>query len=243
MGNLRVCVAAAIVVSACGPSGSVLDFDAGADGGRIDAPDKCPPTPPPMCDVFLSCGCAPGQKCTSAQVGLGCMNAGSKQVGQDCANDTECAPGTVCLLYGGTTTCLQYCDVLHECKQGNTACYVGVNDREVPPVVVATVCGPTCSLLDQDCHIVGQACYPSPDVYPVAERGTCRPSGAGVQGDACTGSSMCAAGYLCVKPSNSTTAICAKMCDRLDGVPGCGTGTSCMHLSDNTQTGICLPPP
>src|SRR5262249_9341638 len=176
MGNLRVCVAAAIVVSACGPSGSVLDFDAGADGGRIDAPDKCPPTPPPMCDVFLSCGCAPGQKCTSAQVGLGCMNAGSKQVGQDCANDTECAPGTVCLLYGAPPPLLPYCDVLHECKQGNTACYVGVNDREVPPVVVATVCGPTCSLLDQDCHIVGQACYPSPDVYPVAERGTCRPS-------------------------------------------------------------------
>lgn len=242
MGNLRVCAAVAVLVSACGPSGSVLDFDAGGDGGRIDAPDKCPPTPPPVCDVFLSCGCDPGQKCTSAEVGLGCMNAGSNQIGQNCASDTDCAPGTVCLLYGGATTCVQFCDVLHECVSADLACYVGVNDRAVPPNVVATVCGPTCSLLDQDCRIPGQACYPSPDVYPVKEKGTCRPSGTALQGDPCSSSSTCAAGYICVKPSGSSATICAKMCDRQDGVPGCGSGTSCGPLSDNTQTGLCLPP-
>ncbi len=242
MGKLRVCAAVVLTVCACGPSGSVLDFDAGADGGRIDAPDKCPVTPPPVCDVFLSCGCNPGMKCTSAQMGLGCMNAGSNQNGQSCASDTDCAPGTVCLLYGGMTTCHQFCDDLHACVSSVEACYVGVNDRSVPPMVVATVCGPTCSLLDQDCKIAGQACYPSPDVYPVAEMGTCRPTGTLLQGDACTSSSNCSPGYLCVKPSGSTTSICAKMCDRQDGAPGCGGNTSCVALSGSTQTGLCLPP-
>jgi hypothetical protein len=247
MGNLRVCAAVALLAfagGACGPSGAVLDFDAGgvADAGRIDAPDKCPVTPPPVCDVFLSCGCDPGAKCTVAQTGVACMAAGSNQIGQDCHNDVDCEAGSVCLLYGGATTCIQYCDVLHECKGADQACYVGVNDRSVPPVVVAQVCGPTCSLLDQDCRIAGQACYPSPDVYPVPEKGTCRPSGTLVQGDTCPSSSSCSPGFVCVKRGSSSISICAKMCDRQDGVPACGSGTTCGALSDNTQTGICLPP-
>jgi hypothetical protein len=241
MGKLRVCAAVVSMICACGPSGAALDADGGAADGRIDAPDKCPPTPPPVCDVFLSCGCDPGMKCTSAQSGLGCMNAGSSQVGQDCATDADCEPGTVCLLYGGALTCFQYCDDLHACTASDAACYVGVNDRSVPPVVVATVCGPTCSLLDQDCHIPGQGCYPSPDVYPIPEKGTCRPTGTLMQGDTCTTSSGCAPGFVCVKPGGSSTSICAKMCDRQDGTPACAASTSCVPLSGNTQTGICLP--
>jgi len=236
MGNFRVC--AAVLLVACGPSGSV-DFDA-SPAPPPDAPTECPPTPPPICDVFLSCGCDPGQKCSSGQSGLACVAAGTKVAGEACAGDGECVPGTVCLSYGGSQTCRVFCDDVHPCG-ADEACYVGVNDRSVPPKVVATICGPTCILLVQDCTIAGQSCYPSPEVYPVAEKGTCRPSGAGVQGETCATSSNCATGYVCVKLGGSGTSICAKMCDREGGAPACELQTTCGPLSGHTKTGICLP--
>jgi hypothetical protein len=233
MGTFRVC--ATVFLVACGPSASVPDFDA-RPGGRPDAPTECPPTPPPTCDVFLSCGCDPGQKCSSGQSSLECVAAGAKLAGEACAGDDECVPGTVCLSYGGPIICRVFCDDLHPCT-ADEACYVGVNDRSMTHIVAA-ICGPTCILLAQDCTIAGQSCYPSPDVYPVAEKGTCRPSGAGVQGETCATSSDCATGYVCIKPNG----ICAKMCARPDGVPACEPQTTCHALSGHTRTGICQNP-
>ena len=60
---------AACTLAACGGTdvGDLPDGGGGGDGGNgvADAATMCPPTPPPVCDYFLSCGCAvdAGEKC------------------------------------------------------------------------------------------------------------------------------------------------------------------------------------
>src|SRR5262249_59785845 len=124
-----------------------VPFDGGVLDARVDAKTLCSGNET-ACDVFLSCGCQPAQKCTPGASGLSCLMAGAKNAGETCAADEDCARGSLCAPYAGQTTCLAFCDDQHACPSGR-ACYIVASDFGGHPA--AQVCGPTCALLSQDC--------------------------------------------------------------------------------------------
>ena len=56
----------------------------------------------------------------------------------------------------------------------------------------------------------------------------------GAAGDACVAANDCAEGLTCIDDDT-----CAQLCDRVDGNPGCPTGTTCDPLAGHTRTGVC----
>jgi hypothetical protein len=239
----------AVAFAACGPGGASPDAAPAVAGGCepvADAATACPAPGEAACDVFLHCGCRDDQKCTVGTIGLACATAGWRQAGETCTSDDECARGTLCAPFFGVTRCLQLCDAAHACPDGQ-ACYVTVHDGANPPRRIGEVCGPTCSLLAQDCAVPGLACYVSedhcvPGLPGSLEQGVCLSAGAGAQGDPCVTMGDCQRGQLCVDPAGPPPSICAKMCDRRAGAaPSCDVGTTCRELPGLTQTGVCLP--
>ena len=240
-----VCLLAlALSALACGDGQTPGSGDAGPPDATLGPPDAmttCPAVPPPPseCDFFLGCGCADDQKCTIQNDMRTCTAVGGGVEGAPCAAETDCGETTMCVNWGGELRCRVFCDETHPCEVG-WACYLRIVDDATPPNVLARVCAPVCSLLDQDCALPGQGCYTS-DLVTVAENGSCATAGTGVQDDPCERGNDCASGFLCINPSGATQAICASICDRVDGEPGCAAG-ACTALPGHTQTGVCLTP-
>jgi len=234
------------LLSACGdddspgaPDGGGEDGAQGGDGGRADASTMCMgDASPATCDYFLQCGCDMGQKCTASTTARMCGPAGTKTAGEACANDGECVAGTTCVLYGGATRCMLFCDDSHPCPMGD-ACYIRLHNGAIE---LGYLCGDVCSLRDQDCMFDGQGCYPASQYVPEMEKGICAATGAGMQGAACMTQGDCAEGFICADVDNPPgTSVCAAACDRMDSMPGCGMGTTCKQLQGHTATGVCLP--
>jgi hypothetical protein len=192
------------------------------------------------CDFFLQCGCGATDKCTVATTGVACAPAGQSPAGAACSTDAECARGTICVPFFGTLQCMQFCDSAHACPT-DMACYVNVKDIQDRPA--GELCAPSCSLVAQDCPATGTAtatgCYVS-EKHCTIDEGICLASGGASQGTPCTKMGDCQKGHLCIDPAGPSTPMCAKICDRMDGVPSCDVGT-CRELPGHTQTGICLP--
>ena len=237
-----VALALAVALAACGPSSSSGANDAGiADSSvvRLDAPTTCSDAAT-SCDPFLSCGCAPAEKCVPAGNGLACQPAGTGAADTPCSADPDCARGTVCIAYAGQTSCHAFCDDVHACSAG--ACYIRAADQSGHPV--GTVCGPTCSLLARDCP-GGLACYPASEA-PDGDHGICLTAGTGTEGSPCSAMTDCESGLACIDPSGPPLPICAKICNRSGGEPSCdesdaGTCRALLSSSEPSQTGVCLP--
>jgi hypothetical protein len=243
-----VCLLALVcAAAACGGGDAPATTDGGVTDGRFgstspDAMLTCPADPPTPaeCDFFLGCGCVEmGQKCTVQSDMRTCTAIGAGNEGAPCVSETDCGDGTMCVNWSGERRCRVFCDETHACEVG-WACYLRIVDDAVPPNVLATVCAPTCSLLDQDCALPGQGCYTSDNVDEI-EQGSCATAGTGVQGDPCERGNDCAAGHLCINPSGAGANLCASICDRADGDPGCAAG-ACTELPGHTITGVCLTP-
>lgn len=235
----------ALPFAGCGDDdGAVPTIDGGP--GTPDAnltPDawtECPDPPPAQCDYFLSCGCDTmmGEKCTivgNPPMGPVCAPSGANEAGQVCTQDSDCAAGTVCVAYGGGLRCMRFCDAGHPCPE-DQSCFIRVVDDM--STELGRVCGQVCSLIGQDCQFEGQGCYPSATFAPEKETGICVNAGTKVQGEACTKANDCAEGFTCVDVSGGGS-ICARLCDRNDGDPGCEMGQSCSALTGHTQAGVC----
>jgi hypothetical protein len=217
-------------------AGAPIDALVPVPDARLDCPDPLPA--PTACDFFLSCGCdvAGGEKCSinNNTNQRGCFLAGPGLTGATCDHETECQAGTLCAIFGGSTawTCMQYCDDAHDCP-ADLGCYLPVEN-----VADATVCGPICDLLGQDCGIADQGCYPFSKVK-TEQKGICVLAGAGVNGTDCTKANDCAEGFTCVAPINpGGPSKCRQMCGRDGSAPTCATG-SCLVLQSQTHTGYC----
>jgi hypothetical protein len=229
----------ALVAAACGDD----DAPGGADAS-IDIPDAytgpdantmCPDPLPAetMCDFFLSCGCnTPAEKCSAEGTGVGCVTAGQKAEGELCADDTECAAGTICALYGGMNRCLRFCDPAHPCPT-DEACYIAVTGSGGADI--GAVCGQVCDLRTQDCQFEGQGCYPSQALLGQPEHGICVDDGAGTQGSTCDVANDCAEGFTCLDSDDK----CHKFCDRNGGTPSCDAGQTCIAIKNHADTGVC----
>lgn len=235
----------AALAAACGSGSAPPGGDAGIDADTTgpDASMMCPEPPPPpsMCDFYLGCGCdmAGGQKCTIIGEERVCATAGAGQGGSLCDTEADCAAGTMCITYGGVSSCMIFCDDSHPCPGLDLACYVRVRDAAMN--TIASLCGQVCVLLDQDCALPGQACYTSSAVDQ-PDRGVCVTAGVLMQDEPCMSSNDCLPGLNCINPSGAMQSICAAFCDIIDQDPGCPAGYSCAMLTGHTQTGVCVTP-
>ncbi|MBI4512238.1 MAG: hypothetical protein HY698_21575 [Deltaproteobacteria bacterium] len=255
---LPAALAASLVLPACGGGASTDSDRDGGHAGETDAqglgrgdggsgpgsPDgapSCPNPPPKVCDFFLGCGCKEGEKCTATADGPRCAPAGTKTLGDECAQDNECPAGSLCAPSGGVKQCLAFCDRDHPCAGQSQACFIEIWDGN--GAFLGRACGQTCTLLAQDCPYDTQACYPINGNANQPEKGVCAKAGTGGSGDACTTSNDCKKGFLCTRRPGGTDQDkkCANMCDRSDGDPGCESGFSCGLLGGHTVTGACLP--
>jgi hypothetical protein len=232
-----------LALAACGSNGTTASdasdarvVDAAAACVAVDAATSC--AADAGCDFFLHCGCGESDKCSVGASGASCAAAGAGRAGSTCTVDADCARGTICVPFFGALQCLQFCDRAHRCPSGQD-CYVTVTVRDRADQIAGEVCGPTCKLVEQDCAAAGTACYLS-DRHCGIDEGLCLAAGAASQGVACTRMGDCQKGYLCIDPAGPSTPMCAKICDRRDGMPSCDVGT-CRDLPGHSQTGICLP--
>jgi hypothetical protein len=240
-------IAVAVVSAVLGCGGGNAGGDAGPDAdplapdARTDGsvtPQSCDPVAQD-CPAGLKCSLIPGAS-AGEPAEPGCVeDTGDLGPMQSCTPATPtipdaCERGLVCR--GETDPhCLEFCasDPTDTCGPG-TICAFDV-DLDGDLFVDVQFCALECDPLAQDCPDSSTACYPS-------RRGTvCAPEGAGDvpvgEGGYCPYANACAEGLGCFGSGSDWS--CYRLCDPYDGVPGCGSGQSCVRV-ENEVWGICL---
>lgn len=93
--------------------------------------------------------------------------------------------------------------------------------------------GESCDVLGQNCTDDAKACYPA-STAPTGTEGTCSPAGQKGAGEACSESPECQRGYFCYLSETAEGEMCYKMCDAVDGDPGCPGGYTCLDSGKGT---------
>lgn len=93
------------------------------------------------CDLTVQCGCPKGEACMALGPALDtpmCGTAGTREIGQTCAKETDCVAGAGC--YG--KLCKPYCNEQQPCKDGDMCRSTYSGAVEVPSI---KVCLGTCN--------------------------------------------------------------------------------------------------
>jgi hypothetical protein len=202
-------------------------LDAGTDG---QGPLACDPTAPAFaCGTARTCGIL----CTSDEPAVSlCYLAGTRNPGDPCISNNDCAPGSQCFTFTGAgcsvTTCLRFCSDDSACGQPDAFCNVPVRCGSTAPFAACSrPCDPA----------AGSGCAPGLSCFVYAGETTdCACPGEGGSGAACTQNSGCGVGLSCVIPvgtdAGTGTGICRPVCKLAS--PACPTGTTC-HAFDNSS--------
>ena len=213
-----VCVACGGTGDTCCTEGEPCTSELACDAGIC-----------PECGTFGQL-CCRGIFCTGSECDGGmCTRCGAR--GEPCCTDPDtaacdgasdgCATDGTCTLCGGEGgPCCQQVSGNETCGSGRTCSDEVCTSYDV------------CDPLSRSGCASGQGCFPEADTG-----GACYISGTGAPGDACTIANDCALGSICL-----ARGICAPLCDRVDGVPGCPPGFLCGFLTGFTRIGVCLEP-
>lgn len=174
-----------------------------SDGSTTTTGEACTEDP---CKLTVpQCGCGEAEACSvDASATRVCIPAGSAQPGAACETNASCAPGALCVGYGpGLLSCGKFCDTDADCEAPGGLC-------AIEPVPGITLCSDNCDLeTNAGCQVAGLSCqFSVRDTEPFT---LCAPSGAGTQGAACTDTSQCAPGFLCL--ATQVDESCFKWCD------------------------------
>lgn len=210
------------------------------DAGAADATNTGTAT---GCTPSTSTGCGTNQACVlkclaSGQGETSCVAAGTKQPGQVCGGVGECATGSQCYDKGcGVSICRRYCATNGDCLAG-TSCAADLS-CPVPLTNSVRMCSQACDPrgIAQTGCAANLRCLVLPGEATECE--CVAPSRVGADGSACTDSSMCAPGLICV---NTGTPVCRPIC-RLDQPTTCQAGRTCQTLTKPTHVvfGACVP--
>jgi hypothetical protein len=190
-------------------------------------PGACNPVSGDGCDnAAMSCYFNPENDGTRA-----CFDSGINNVGQDCGDHFECAPGLVCTDYdfSGVTTCQALCNDIAPCDATHACGFatgflpgVCLKEESCDPFIPETCSGSlTCTILND----LGEVACIQPGV-----RGF---------GEDCDLFRPCAAGYGCDN-AGSGNRVCRRVCNT--EAPDClGEGTICqpMNWPALPNVGIC----
>jgi hypothetical protein len=183
-----------------------------------------------------------GQNCTAANTqcnygpdaGRDCFPDGTLPEGSACGTGVAmgCIKGTTCVGIptadaGSPTSCAKFCRTSNDCI-GGKICSIqlqipGTNER---PLVCNTA-PPGCSLLQQNCAVTTNGCYPAS-----ANTAACFPAGNVATGGACATGNACMKGAICLGGANG----CRPLCNTDAGMPTCATG-ACNPLTFGSDGG------
>ncbi len=249
----------AIAVIGCARGGVAAQQDSSTGGGDgavyRDAPadtgpdaDTCPTLP---CSLAPQCGCSGAMPACDLGSGssTACRAAGVGMETATCAFDTTCAIGYVCVGDGTNNSCEKYCSSAADCMAPRGQCVDQLVDSMSKPIAGAVVCSSNCDptqAINPLCPM-GWTC----DLFTSTYMGTmydivdCRKAGTATQGQACSTTVACAAGYTCV--NTGTSNVCARLCAPPSNT-GCPTNTTCggfttpfkVPNTTGTEYGACL---
>ncbi len=253
-------VAIALLVGCARGSASATSDSAPGDrggSGQRDAPgkmdaaidaDTCPTLP---CSLAPQCGCSGSTPACDLGSGsaTACRAAGTGMETTTCTMDTTCAVGYVCVGDGTNNSCEKYCSTGADCTAPRGQCVDQLVDSSNKAIPGAVVCSSNCdpTLVTNSTCPSGWTC----DLFTSTYNSTsynivdCRKAGTASQGQACSTTVACAAGYTCV--NNGTSTVCARLCE--PGVStNCPTNTTCGSFSTpfkvpnttGTEYGACL---
>jgi hypothetical protein len=220
-----------------GPDGGAGPGDGGAEVGPSgDAGVTCDPVSPTACNggtCYLSC------RKDLPPVGM-CTMAGTKQPGELCMRNEECAAGSQCFDFScgmgrpSVKACLRFCKDDSMCGAGQCATPIPCEGQPTTFKACSQACNPV-GEAQQGCA-AGLNCFVFQGEVPDCDcAGASHVKDVGV---ACTGSEECKPGLLCVSMAGNKT--CRPVC-RLDA-PTCPSGQMCTKLVDPDYKtfGACL---
>ncbi len=204
-------------------------------GGAMGA--MCVPSAGP-CNEVTNQGCAANQKCTIGDVAnpTRCACGGGAAPGGACnvtINGDTCASGNICL---SDDQCHKYCRTDADCG-GLGACIVDIlfQTGQRSSLKVCSGAPSGCSPLPPatgGCP-AGQGCY----WFGGAAGNMCLQAGTLATNAACTSSTDCRPGNLCVSV-NGGGSTCLQVCD--PGNPACPGGRTCRMLTGGGAYGACI---
>lgn len=214
-----------------------------ADAGDPDAATADAAVSRLACTPATFAGCAAAQTCVLSCLASGdpvtsCAPAGTKQPGDLCAGDAECAPGSQCYRkVCGVSVCRKHCGLDADCPSGGR-CAAQLSCSK-PLEDMGRLCTDGCDprgTATTGCA-QGLRCF----VFPgeVTDCECVSPERVGGDGSPCSNSGVCGPGFLCVTTGSPT---CRPVC-RLDAPTTCGAGRTCQRLtSPNYEVfGACVP--
>jgi hypothetical protein len=172
-----------------------------------------------------------------------CVADGTAAVGSACTIDNtgadDCMKGGTCvdgLLRGtGMAVCRKICASDTDCTNGSKCAGVVMGLGE---------CLPTCNLFSNDCG-AGQTCADirrdiSGTGMMAMRFPTCRPTGTGLQGDACMASADCGDNLVCLRKTMTCEPLCdnTHMCPADPSLDG-GTATCTPQNGLPNMAGVC----
>lgn len=198
----------------------------GGDGGAPDAA-TCQPAAPSPCGASGTCFVA-----CRGDAGTGmCTTGGTRQPGETCERNEDCAPGSQCFSFACAAaapirTCLRFCADANDCGGGLCSTPVQCADTPTGFRACSRPCDPT-GPATAGCA-AGLFCFLFDGELPDCD---CRAqTRVGGDGAACTDTRGCQPGFHCVSMGGATR--CRALC-RLDGTGArCTAGLTCTKLVD-----------
>ena len=190
---------------------------------------------PSTCNIFTQEGCGQGQKCAMVTGGISCVNNGSQDVGESCA-DAGCKAGGLCV----SATCAEICSQKDDADASVDCDEVCASSNNITPAIwgvgICTDNAPaeTCDFWKQDCEDPTKYCY-----YVTGGATCLSPSADGQEGDPCQfiqecGQGLMCAGNLCVKPCSLDEVSAPPEADLCVDCPG-----DFSPISFENQIGVC----
>jgi hypothetical protein len=213
MSRRRYFIIALLVGCSGDDGGSTLDASAGPDSSESG------------CNVYLSTGCTPEEKCTfvHAEEGFGeltCSPAGPQAEGQPCTIDDQGQDDCAATLYCSAGECRGFCTIpTAPCSSGY--CENGSG---------AHVCLADCDPLASDCA-GALTCY-LPDLFRDSQTPGCATAGTSAVGETCLEPHDCVAGATC--DSGTCAWICAV------GSNDCDVAEICEAWTPGAPYGVCV---
>lgn len=156
--------------------------------------------PPSDCSIFLQ-DCDAGQACYLGG-GTYCAAPGAGEIGDDCATETFCKPGLICV----ESRCHQGCNSGTSGPDPKCNLICPNDTAELQNVTGIGIC----SLPDesQKCDLSAPNCPAGESCYYLIDGPRCKPTGSTAAGEACGESQDCVPGLVCWPSQSTCKPIC-----------------------------------
>jgi hypothetical protein len=230
-----------LMIAGCGDSGGGAPDGPGADAA-IDAPaidahgvDTLGPDAFSVCDPVAQ-DCPGTQRCTlnhnvpTNTLFCESMAGTVADLGACTPNSSsdDCVKGDVCLTVSSTLrVCRHFCYSDTDCSGNVCAIIIG---QTAGPL---HACAQSCSVLQQNCTITGEACYLGLNATNQATQ-QCSSAGTHAEGDTCAIANDCVAGQMCLQVTGQSGFHCHRACMAT-------STTQCQASSMCANNGLCCP--